>query len=318
MQEKTVTSSGTKYITFLYNGTKLAAEIAPNYRLDFLYDENDMLYGFVKDGSAKYFYARDMLQNILGIIDTNGSPVVIYQYTAYGTSTVLQDTAGLANINPFRFKGYYFDTESGMYYCHTRYYVPEWCRWLNADHPSFLQPDSLQEMNLFAYCGNNPVSLFDPDGNFVSAIWGGLSALVSGLLLGQSAKQIAYNVAVATVTGLLVDIAVASGGTALLFIIPAIAAINFAADAGSQILFEKKGIDDVDWGRAAIVGGFAAATSLIGVGIGKALPTKGNTLISQLTYMTKDIGTWSAGLAFSFGIGLSANFIYTTSFLRRL
>ena len=148
--------SVTKY---LYNGTKLAAEIAPNYRLDFLYDENDMLYGFVKDGSAKYFYARDMLQNILGIIDTNGSPVVIYQYTAYGTSTVLHDTAGLASINPFRFKGYYFDNESGMYYCHTRYYVPEWCRWLNADHPSFLQPESLQEMNLFMYCGNNPQNL---------------------------------------------------------------------------------------------------------------------------------------------------------------
>ena len=155
--------SVTKY---LYNGTKLAAEIAPNYRLDFLYDENDMLYGFVKDGSAKYFYARDMLQNILGIIDTNGSPVVIYQYTAYGTSTVLQDTAGLASINPFRFKGYYFDSESGMYYCHTRYYVPEWCRWLNADHPSFLQPESLQEMNLFAYCGNNPVICYDPTGHF--------------------------------------------------------------------------------------------------------------------------------------------------------
>ena len=46
-----------------------------------------------------------------------------------------------------------------MYYCHTRYYVPEWCRWLNADHPSFLQPESLQEMNLFVYCGNNPQNL---------------------------------------------------------------------------------------------------------------------------------------------------------------
>ena len=114
-----------------------------------LLTENDMLYGFVKDGSAKYFYARDMLQNILGIIDTNGSPVVIYQYTAYGTSTVLQDTAGLASINPFRFKGYYFDSESGMYYCHTRYYVPEWCRWLNADHPSFLQTNCFKQITVY-------------------------------------------------------------------------------------------------------------------------------------------------------------------------
>lgn len=153
--------SVTKY---LYNGTKLAAEIAPNYRLDFLYDENDMLYGFVKDGSAKYFYARDMLQNILGIIDTNGSPVVIYQYTAYGTSTVLQDTAGLANINPFRFKGYYFDSESGMYYCHTRYYVPEWCRWLNADEARYILRYCAFETNLFIYCQNNPIILIDKMG----------------------------------------------------------------------------------------------------------------------------------------------------------
>ena len=148
--------SVTKY---LYNGTKLAAEIAPNYRLDFLYDENDMLYGFVKDGSAKYFYARDMLQNILGIIDTNGSPVVIYQYTAYGTSTVLQDTAGLASINPFRFKGYYFDNESGMYYCHTRYYVPEWCRWLNADSLIYFTTYTRKNLNLWEYANNTPIYL---------------------------------------------------------------------------------------------------------------------------------------------------------------
>lgn len=174
--------SVTKY---LYNGTKLAAEIAPNYRLDFLYDENDMLYGFVKDGSAKYFYARDMLQNILGIIDTNGSPVVIYQYTAYGTSTVSQDTAGLASINPFRYKGYYFDSESGMYYCHTRYYVPEWCRWLNADHPSFLQPESLQGMNLFVYCGNNPITNIDPIGCFSLSI-----LVVIGFVIGILVPEI--------------------------------------------------------------------------------------------------------------------------------
>lgn len=227
---------------YLYNGTKLAAEIAPNYRLDFLYDENDMLYGFVKDGSAKYFYARDMLQNILGIIDTNGSPVVIYQYTAYGTSTVLQDTAGLASINPFRFKGYYFDSESGMYYCHTRYYVPEWCRWLNADHPSFLQPESLQGMNLFAYCGNNPVMCLDKYGYMpqwlettlkiaggiaiiagaialslatfgvtsvifagaaIGAIAGGIGAAVGTISTGGSIHDFANNFLVSTATGAL-------------------------------------------------------------------------------------------------------------------
>lgn len=149
---------------YLYNGTKLAVEIAPNYRLDFLYDEKGLLYGFVKDGTTKYFYVRDVLKNILGIIDSSGAFVVKYTYNGYGDVTVTQDTSGLATLNPFRWKGYYFDQESGMYYCHTRYYVPEWCRWLNADHPAFLKFDSLQGLNIFAYCGNNPIINIDDTG----------------------------------------------------------------------------------------------------------------------------------------------------------
>ena len=301
------TSTSGDVTKYLYNGTKLAAEIAPNYRLDFLYDEKGLLYGFVKDGTTKYFYVRDVLKNILGIIDSNGAFVVKYAYTGYGDVTVTQDTSGLATLNPFRWKGYYFDQESGMYYCHTRYYVPEWCRWLNADHPSFLQADSLQGLNLFTYCKNNPVSFTDHSGNFVSAIFGGLSALVSGLVLGQSAEQIAYNVAVAALTGFLVDVAVASVGAAVPIIIAAIGVINFAADAGSQMLFEDKKINEVDWVRAGVVGGIAMATSLIGVGIGKAIRIKGENVMSEVFNMLKDPASWGAGYVYSFGLGMAVN-----------
>ena len=145
VQEKTVTSSGTKYITFLYNGEGLT--------------------GFVYDNTL-YTYRKNLFGDIIAVYQGN-TKVAEYAYDAYGKCTIILNTAGIATINPFRYKGYYFDSESGMYYCHTRYYVPEWCRWLNADHPSFLQPDSLQEMNLFAYCGNNPVMYTDPTGKFV-------------------------------------------------------------------------------------------------------------------------------------------------------
>ena len=57
-----------------------------------------------------------------------------------------------------RYKGYYFDEKTGFYYCKSRYYVPEWCRWLNADLPEFLQPESINTLNLFAYCGNGPTA----------------------------------------------------------------------------------------------------------------------------------------------------------------
>ena len=161
IEKKSAAGATTK---FVYEGTKLICEIAPSYRLDFLYDENDELYGFIKDGSIKYFYVRDFLQNITGIIDINGKFVVKYNCSAYGNVSVIQDTNGLAAINPFLYKGYYFDKESGMFYCHTRYYVPEWCRWLNADNIAYIRPDNAQQMNLFAYCGNNPVSFSDPEG----------------------------------------------------------------------------------------------------------------------------------------------------------
>ena len=108
------------------------------------------------------------------------------------------DTDGIATINPFRFKCYYYDKESGMYYCQTRYYVPEWGRWLNADHASFLQFDNINGMNLFAYCGNSPVMYADPRGEFVFGISVLIGALIGGIFGaiegGISAKATGRNV----------------------------------------------------------------------------------------------------------------------------
>lgn len=123
---------------FVYDGNKLITELAPTHRLDFLYDENGLLYGFVKDSTNVYYYVKDYLQNILGIVDINGKLIVKYNQTAYGIVTIALDTNDIGKINPFRYKGYYYDQESGMYYCHTRYFVPEWGRWLNADNKQHL------------------------------------------------------------------------------------------------------------------------------------------------------------------------------------
>ena len=103
---------------------------------------------------------------VLGIIDSTGQLMVKYKYTAYGKVTITKDTDGLADINPFKYKGYYFDLESGMYYCHTRYYVPEWGRWLNSDHSYFLDANTATCVNLFAYCRNEPIGRIDVNGNF--------------------------------------------------------------------------------------------------------------------------------------------------------
>ena len=68
-----------------------------------------------------------------------------------------------------------------MYYCKTRYYVPEWCRWLNTDSPLFLDFNNIQSTNLFSYCGNDPVNNVDPNGNFWIAL---LAGMAIGALIG--------------------------------------------------------------------------------------------------------------------------------------
>ncbi len=162
---------------YYYDGDKLITEVAPGYRLDFLYDENNQLYGFIKDSKEKYFYVRDFMQNILGIIDKTGSLVVKYGYTAYGKITSITGTLAstIGKYNPFRYKGYYYDTETSMYYCKSRYYVPEWCRWLNADSIVFnfsMGFGTTNGCNVFNYCFNNPVMYIDEDGLYPKIYYG--------------------------------------------------------------------------------------------------------------------------------------------------
>ena len=204
--KKTITENGTSLETrFFYDGAKLITEITPEHRLDFLYDENDRLYGFVLDKTAMYFYVRDTLENILGIIDKNGNLVVQYAYNAWGkpesTTGTLATTIG--EYNPFRYKGYHFDSDTGMYYCRTRYYVPDWCRWLCGDDFYFIKTDDLKSTNLFAYCQNDPINKQDESGCFAwliaiiligctvaGATLGGLKANKDAKDAGKSRKEV--------------------------------------------------------------------------------------------------------------------------------
>lgn len=152
---------------YIYDGDKLIYESSPYGKLNFLYDENNMLYGFIKNNTEMYLYIRDNLQNIIAITKLSGEIVVKYTYEAWGK--LLSTTGSLASIigtlNPFKYKGYYYDQESGMYYCKSRYYVPDWCRWLNADNPENIKIGNVVDTNLFAYCNNQPLIYFDENGN---------------------------------------------------------------------------------------------------------------------------------------------------------
>ena len=148
-------------------------------------DEKDNLYEFIKNNNERYYYIRDALGNILGIINQNGQIVVQYSYTSYGVCSISGNTS-LGNENPFRYKGYYYDVETSLYYLTTRYYDPEIGRFISPDSVDYLDPQSINGLNLYAYCGNNPINKYDPLGNF------GILTII-GIILGIGALATTAN-----------------------------------------------------------------------------------------------------------------------------
>ena len=221
--------------SYTYCGDKLVIEDGPNGKLFFLYDENGELYGFVKD-EKKYFYIKDITGTIYGIVDESGTLVGKYEYSAYGKCTILLDTDKIATINPFRFKCYYYDRESGMYYCHTRYFVPEWGRWLNTDHFEFLKFDDINGMNLFAYCNNSPIMYSDSTGTVPKWL-----------------KWLLFAAAVVVATAAIIVGSVASGGAATAGMVVAVSGV--ASMTGNVIQQGiNKGWDNLDIGEVGIAG----------------------------------------------------------------
>ncbi len=92
----------------------------------------------------------------------------------------MQDTDGIATLNPFRYRSYYFDEETGLYYLQTRYYDPELGRFISADSIEYLDPETLGGLNLYAYCGSNPVMAVDSTGSESVPWW---QWLISGVQL---------------------------------------------------------------------------------------------------------------------------------------
>ena len=205
--QKTV---GDKVIRFYLDGDKIIAQKEEGgERMDFLYDEKGTPFAFEYQGKM-YFYQTSLQGDIIGIVDSEGSQVVVYRYDAWGEVLVSSDASGfgLAQINPLRYRGYYYDQETGLYYLQTRYYDPKVRRFLNADDASVLtkDPEQLTEKNLYAYCDDNPVMYRDDTGMFdiVSGIFGAVTNVATTYFAAKVTGQECgvWDLAVAAFAGL--------------------------------------------------------------------------------------------------------------------
>ncbi|WP_147584666.1 RHS repeat-associated core domain-containing protein [Faecalispora jeddahensis] len=158
---KTVDGVTTEY---LVDGSNVLAQKTRNDVLWFLYDSDGTRVGFTYNDTA-YYYTKNAQGDVTGIVDTSANTVVEYSYDAWGklltTTGNMADTIG--KLNPFLYRGYYYDAETGLYHLNSRYYDTQTGRFINAD--GFISTgQGILGNNMFAYCGNNPVIRVDTSG----------------------------------------------------------------------------------------------------------------------------------------------------------
>ena len=189
--------------------------------MDFIYDNTGKPYA-VKYDNQIFYYVLNLQGDVIAIITHWGAAYGTYTYDAWGN--VISQSGSIASLNPIRYRGYYYDAETGLYYLGSRYYDPQVKRFVNADGAALatINPysDGLTDKNYFAYCDNDPVSRKDDVGTFfntiIGGIVGGITAACSAALSGESGRNIAAAAAGGAVSGAIsglgIDATIATAG----------------------------------------------------------------------------------------------------------
>ncbi len=214
---------GKNSIKYVYEDGKLRLEDRQdqnsNYKFNYIYGVDGII-GFYTDDLSRnenneaieeyYFYQKNQQGDVVELIRYSPAREDVqleatYVYDAWGNHKVLNpdgtentNPSFIGNINPIRYRSYYYDVETGLYYLKTRYYDPRVCRFISQDDTDYLDPSMISGMNLYAYCLNNPVMYSDPSGNFVISSF--LISIAIGFAIGavigggfEVAKQVNAN-----------------------------------------------------------------------------------------------------------------------------
>ena len=252
-----------------------------------------------------YFYALNQQGDVVKIFrslpsrDSNGNLIGLteavyatYTYDAWGN--ILSQSGSMASANPLRYRGYYYDTETGFYYLQSRYYDPATRRFINADVYNSTDSSDAVSCNMFAYCGNNPTSRSDETGNFwnfivgavvgavVNAVSTAVDAVKEGGLDALSDGKTWAKIGVSAATGA-INGAVAASGLGMFAQAGISAATSAVGDIANQWI-DTGSLKKVNYARALhnglVAGGVSAVGSITGGLLSSTKMSQGNELVS--------------------------------------
>ena len=167
---RTKRTNGTTTYNYVYNGSKLVQMTVDGHTLYFSYDTSGIPLSVNFDGT-EYFYVTNLQGDVTGIVDASGTTVAAYCYDAWGLPVSCGESTYevLEILNPLRYRGYVYDSETELYYLQSRYYSPHLCRFISPDIFVATGQDFVGN-NMFAYCGNDPVNHIDSTGAFYNEV----------------------------------------------------------------------------------------------------------------------------------------------------
>ena len=217
-----------------YNYTTLSGKVMRQQwgskSLEFVYDDGNQPFAMIyNDGSTStlYYYVLNAQGDVIALLNSAGALVASYNYGAWGNYSVhgadgkkTTDPTFIGHINPLRYRGYYYDRETRLYYLQSRYYDFANCRFINADTFATTDANGFLSANMFAYCENNPVNYSDANGrSFVSCLLGGIVGLAASVAIAKVAGSSGWDLALAAIEGFITgaitrsDVALIIGAT---------------------------------------------------------------------------------------------------------
>ena len=272
------TVNGVKH-TYLLSGSTIMAEYwvqsGVQHVLIYLYDNAGapvgMMYrtnAYATDTYDYFLFEKNLQGDIVAVYNSTGTKLLSYTYDAWGNCTVSGSTTTGAQYNPFRYRGYYYDSELGLYYLNSRYYDSNTGRFINADGQL---NNTLLGSNLFAYCENNPISYSDPNGNAPNWVIGAVA--FAGAVLLVATISVAVPVAACFagfVASMYIGTAAATVATAATYAIGAVAAVSaglYAADAFYSVQTGESPLLEAMNGNETLYQAGAAVSSIATMGI---------------------------------------------------